>query len=76
MSDIEKKSTSNEAIGHHEVGDGTLAALPPDPDAHLSPEDRAARVRCSSTCRYPLPVEVLTYRLVRTASSSGVLILS
>ncbi|KAJ9164838.1 MFS general substrate transporter [Coniochaeta hoffmannii] len=45
MSDIEKKSASNEAIGHHENGDGTLAALPPDPDAHLSPEERAARDR-------------------------------
>lgn len=56
MSDIEKKSTSNEAIGHHEDGDGTLAALPPDPDAHLSPEDRAARVSCitqPADIRYP-----------------------
>ncbi len=49
MSDIEKKSASNEAIGHHENGDGTLAALPPDPDAHLSPEERAARVSRSSS---------------------------
>jgi len=42
MSDIEKRSASNDGVGHRE--DGTLAALPPDPDAHLSPEERAARV--------------------------------
>ena len=56
MSDIEKRSTSNEAIGHHEKGDGTLAALPPDPDAHLSPEEREARV-----CLPLAPITLSTY---------------
>lgn len=68
MSDIEKKLTSNEAIGHHEVGDGTLAALPPDPDAHLSPEDRAARV--SHTLESWMHFPPLT-SLFRIASFSG-----
>jgi hypothetical protein len=42
MSDNEKGSTSHDGIGHQE--DGTLPSLPPDPDAHLSPEERAAIV--------------------------------
>lgn len=75
MSDIEKKSASNEAVGHHEDGDGTLAALPPDPDAHLSPQDRAARVSYllpslygSNNGRYT----ILTSSVTRTASFCGV----
>jgi hypothetical protein len=52
MSDMEKYSTSNNGVEHeHHDGDGSLPNLPPDPDAHLSAEERAARVRLLS---YPL----------------------
>lgn len=41
MSDLEKTSVKAPSHDSHERADGGGMQLPPDPDAHLSPEERA-----------------------------------
>jgi hypothetical protein len=72
MSDIEKTSVrapSHESLPDHHAGG--LHDLPPDPDAHLSPEEREKVVSNALRMRWSLRSEDDADVRTRTASFSG-----